>query len=167
MILFVLYAFGIWSIAWRYRRRWPAFAALVAGVPPIILSAHLDMWIVRTIFDEDASWILTLAVLFAGVIVFIGLLLALQPQPKPSHVCVVCDYDMRGINSQTCPECGAERTAERPKRQRDRVHPPIAPEGSLATQLADKRRDRKRESSQFSSVTKTAPPATDAPMTNQ
>lgn len=167
MIFFVLYALGIWTIAWRCRRRWQAFGALIASVPPVILSAHLDMWIVRTIFDEDAGWILTLAILFAGVIVFIGLLLALQPRPKPAHACVVCEYDLRGIGARTCPECGAELSDDEPKRRRQRPQPPTAPTESLASQLADKRRDRSRESSQLSRVTTIAPPATDAPTTSQ
>ncbi len=167
MIFVVLYAIAVWTIAWRFRRRWPAFAAVLLAAPPIVLSAHFDVWLVRTVFDEDASWLVTLASLFAGIIVFIALLLSFQPRSKPSHVCVVCEYDMRGLSARTCPECGAELTEDTPKPQRARPILPVAPEGSLAIQLADNRRDRKRESSKLSAVTKAAPPATDTPITTQ
>lgn len=167
MILIVLYAFGIWTIAWRYRRRWPAFAAIVAGVPPLILSAKFDVWLVKTIFNEDASWLITMAGFFSAILTVIGLLLALQPREKPAHICAVCDYDMRGIGERTCPECGAELDEKEPRRKPIAPELPVEPGASLAIQLADKRRLRSRESKTLSIVTSTPPTSAETPMNNQ
>lgn len=106
MILFAIYALGVWTIAWRHRRRWPAFAAIFAGVPPILISARLDVWLVRKLFGEDAWHLFTLGLIFAGIVVFIGMVLAVQPRRRPDHECAACGYDLRGLASPACPECG-------------------------------------------------------------
>ena len=153
MILFAVYAVGIWTIAWRYRRRWQGFAALVAGVPPVLLSARLDVWLVRVLFDEDASFLLVLGGASAGLIALIGLALFAQPRAHPAHACGACGYDLRGLNGRFCPECGADDAPDGPSRT---PHPAgDQPTGVLAAALTESRRDR--ASNRFSAVTAPAP----------
>lgn len=163
MIFVTLYACGLWVIAWRYRRRWVAFAAIAAGTPPIFGAARLDIWIVDSLFGEDVSWVYMVAIVFAFVFVFIGLLLAIQPRAHPSHACQNCGYDLRGLAASCCPECGLGGSETKPTPRTA----PKAPDQSRATQLADSRRDRNLDSTALSVVTKTAPPSAQPPTTSQ
>lgn len=149
VILFAVYAMGVWTLAWRYRRRWQGFAAIVAGIPPVLLSVRLDVWLVRVLFDEDAAFLYILGGAYAGLLVVIGLALFMQPRPTPGHACDGCGYDLRGLDHGVCPECGRgdERGASSP--------PAPHPAGSLPAALADAR--RARASNRFSAVTTAAP----------
>ena len=167
MIFVTIYAVGIWVVAWRWRRRWQGFAAIVAGTPPIFLSAQLDIWLVNELFHEDVHWLLMMAFAFAGVIVFIGLLLAVQPRAHPAHACQECGYDLRGLASTLCPECGNDSCDDLPTPRPVDHAEPVAPDFSLGVQLADRRRDRNRDSSKLSAVTPMAPPIAQPPTTSQ
>lgn len=159
MILFAVYALGIWTIAWRHRRRWPAFAAIFAGVPPILISARLDVWLVEKLFGEDAWPLFTLGLIFAGIVVFVGLVLAVQPRSRPTYACRSCGYDLRGLASPVCPECGVTPGGS-VQPALDRSPSPAlspAPSPGVAAALAEARRERRRASSTFSDATTTAP----------
>lgn len=165
MILFVLYSLGIWTVTWRYRRQWQAFAVLMAAGPPIFLSTYFDMWLVQRLFGEDAGWLLSFAIVFAGVTILIGLLLALQPRRLPEYACPICGYDLRGLGDPRCPECGDREGEE--SNIATPLAPPVAPATSLAVQLADKRLRDRRPSSQFNNVTSAPPTTTATPIHTQ
>ncbi|MCA9306296.1 MAG: hypothetical protein KDA16_07170 [Phycisphaerales bacterium] len=64
-------------------------------------------------------WVVTLAtnpffaVLAGGctqvVCAIASLFLFRRPDKRPHYICRNCDYDLRGITSDRCPECGAPR----------------------------------------------------------
>jgi len=164
VVFLLAYAFAVWSLAFAYRRRWPAFAAVALALPPIAGAVHLDVLFVERVVEEDADWRYALAGAFAALIVGVGLLIAVQPRSAPSYACRVCHYDLRGISPALCPECGAELVGDQPRR------PPIAHEQapsqpqtfSLNTQSASSRRHLSQRSARFSAVTTIAPPTAQA-----
>lgn len=165
VILLAVYALGVWAIAWRYRRRWQAFCAILAGAPPVLLSARLDVWLIERLIGEDAGYLFIIGIVFASVIVLIGLLLALQPRGHPAHACQGCGYDLRGISPTVCPECGVDPESEELLRRPTAPHPqrPLQPVGSVAGALVDSRRARSRASSTLSRVTTAAPASAASP----
>lgn len=106
MILLALYAMAIWMIAFKHRRRWIAWAALLAGVPLIPLVAFADVHMVGALTGENVTFLYIPAFVFAAVIALVGVMLALLRPPLPDHVCATCGYDLRGNVLGVCPECG-------------------------------------------------------------
>lgn len=111
MFLFAFYACGVWYLALRFRRQWPAFvivpaaAGVTALLVPVLMAANV----------ADVGLYLMLSA-EAVVILLVGLFIAILPRaPKHPH-CAYCRYDLRGLVGETgravsdgpqqCPECG-------------------------------------------------------------
>ncbi len=100
VILFVIYAGAVWMLCFAQRRRpLGVLAGLVAAAP----IAMAGLWLNR---GHDTLTVWSIGVFaFAGLVGLIALFLAAQPR-RPSSACDACGYDLHGIASHYCPECG-------------------------------------------------------------
>lgn len=169
MVFLLAYAFAVWSLAFVYRRRWPAFVAVALALPPVAGAVHLDVLFVEHFFGENVDWLYALAGAFAALVVGVGLFIAVQPRAAPAYACRFCHYDLRGNAIGVCPECGADLTIEPHKRRpagRD-DSPNQPPDSALGSQLASSRRLRSQRSATLRAVTINAPPSAEAPSQSQ
>ncbi len=107
MILFVLYALLIWFGTSKFRRRWPAFAILAAGVGLVLIlhRVFLDL-IVSPGPGMMPAWIYVAIWPYAGLILLVGLIFALSGPLPQREGCRRCGYDLTGLTHRRCPECG-------------------------------------------------------------
>lgn len=105
MVFLLAYAMVVWAIAIMWRRRWPAFAATFLSIPPVVGITHLTVLYTAGLEDGPHTWIYPVGFAYAGLILGVGLLIAVQPRAVPETACPMCHYDAVGIDS-TCPECG-------------------------------------------------------------
>ncbi len=145
MILFVIYAAAVWLVVFAQRRRPLGFIIAIAAPLP---AAALGLLLQRS---HDTLTIWSMAVFaFAGLLAFIALFLAVQPRRSP-HACDACGYDLFGVRSDICPECGNGASFTH-----THAHAPAA----LSPRQADAlraRRDRARWSAPDSPSTRSTP----------
>lgn len=171
LVFLLLYAVAIWAVAVVYRRRWPAFAAVFGGLPPVAMLAYFFAeYVVPKAPADPGAVIYILAGGFMALILGVGLLIAVQPRARPAHPCRACGYDLAGVVIGQCPECGFDLASKERRPRRPRHAPPapaVAPGVSLATQLvaAPAWRERTQESASPSPVTNAAP-TTPTPITS-
>lgn len=146
MVFLLCYAVAVWVIAAIHRRRWPAFAAIIGGLPPIILGAlfcaRFFVGVSRAGAETAAAAadaaegqrmiIYLVAGAMVALVTGVGLFIALQPRRAPDRPCGACGYDLAGNLSGVCPECGANVTLpvtlHRPARPAlPEMTPPVAP----------------------------------------
>jgi hypothetical protein len=106
MVFLLAYAMVVWAIAIMWRRRWQAFAATFLSIPPVVGITHLTVLYTAGLEDGPHTWIYPVGFAYAGLILGVGLLIAVQPRNVPETACPMCQYDAVGID-ETCPECGA------------------------------------------------------------
>lgn len=95
--------FAFWSIALSIPF-W-IFAPLSMGAGP---ARTIQLGLVGTIAGIAALLVGCLLVLNAIVLIASG---RSGLAAGRAHLCRACGYDLRGIDSDVCPECGAEREA--------------------------------------------------------
>lgn len=100
MILFVIYTGAVWLMCFAQRRRPLGFLLAALSALPL---AGLGFWLNRH-HDTLTVWALAVFV-FAGLVGLIALFLSVQPR-RPAHACDACGYDLHGVISRVCPECG-------------------------------------------------------------
>lgn len=111
MIFFVIYAFAVWFLAWRLRRRWGAAAVLACSLVPIVLGEMaMDAWLSRVAAGSTVSMHLALWA-YAALILSVGGLVAWAPRKLEAWRCAHCAYDLRGNTLGYCPECAAQAPA--------------------------------------------------------
>lgn len=171
MVFLLAYAFVVWYIAFRYRRRWPAFVAVFASLQPVGILTFATVNHLAVRLDGEEAVIYGFAGAYAALLLSLGLFIAIQPRHVPEHACRACDYDLHGNTSGLCPECGL--ALDDPRRfvrlravaSTAPAHPPEPPPSSLGVRLAtsEEFRERVRESTSASAETMIAP-ATAEPM---
>jgi hypothetical protein len=148
----LFYAIAVWAICIRYRRQWPAFIAPIISIGPVALLTYLELALLDLLDAGGEPVIYIFSGAFSLLMLGVGLLIAIQPREVIENPCPSCNYEMEGVEGDICPECGADVTAERPRRTRQigrDVPQGSAPERSLGTQLAgagESRRARERVS---------------------
>lgn len=112
MFIFGLYTVLVWWLAFRHRRRWLGFAAVVAGVAGLyVVSELLRAWF-PTADGQGSPLIAVLLLPYEGMLLVGGLYIVALPRPKRAMTCAGCAYDMRGLDAGSrCPECGREDAA--------------------------------------------------------
>jgi hypothetical protein len=107
---FVVYAVAVWYAAARWRRRWEAFAWILAGFGGLALVAYfhwrLNIWTHGTIYLPVLR---VLLYPYTALVVGVGLFIAMLPRRViPWAHCPGCLYDLRGLDApvESCPECG-------------------------------------------------------------
>ncbi len=146
MILFVVYAAAVWLVVFAHRRRLLGFVIALAAALPVAAAgmflqqghATLTIWSMATFA-------------FAALIGFIALFLAVLPRRSP-HACGRCGYDLLGVRSGICPECGDG--ALREHRHQTPVAVPLSPRQAQALRA---RRDRATWSASESPTTRITP----------
>lgn len=107
MIFFVLYAFAVWIVAWRLRRRWASAVVIACSMAPIVAcELAMDSWLSRVAAGSTVSLHVGLWA-YAALIVGIGSVMAMAPRRLESWRCAQCAYDLRGNVLGYCPECAA------------------------------------------------------------
>jgi hypothetical protein len=102
--VFVLYAAMVWFGVYAFRRQWLAWVILLASVPVAFLVVRGTQWLMGT--QNTMIWLM--AGLYQGLILLIGVVIAVQPRERPARFpCRRCHYDLTGNESGICPECGA------------------------------------------------------------
>lgn len=163
MVFLLAYAFAVWYIAFRYRRRWPAFVAVFASLQPVGMLTYASVNHLSVRLDGEELVIYGLAGAYAALLLSLGLFIAIQPRRGPEHACRACDYDLHGNTSGLCPECGLplddQRRFVRLRHGPQAAQPPDGPESSLGVRLATSSefRERVRTSTSASTDTITAP----------
>lgn len=122
MLLFPLYAFAVWAVCLRLRRRWSGALALAAGIVLILTVARLDL-VVRRWLNTPSSPFTSLQFLLWGevlLVTIVGGAILLMPRHRVETPCRRCGYDLHGLESDnpTCPECGLQCAARRPVRKK-------------------------------------------------
>lgn len=116
MILFALHAVLVWALAFRWRRRWPAFAVVLLGATlPALISRIQELARLVPPDWRVLAFGFELKLLFwaeSAIVLGLGLFIAALPR-RPSHPhCPYCHYDLRGLGGpDRCPECGQALTA--------------------------------------------------------
>ncbi|MFM9958127.1 MAG: hypothetical protein ACKVZJ_08615 [Phycisphaerales bacterium] len=117
MILLALYAIAVWvGVAW-WRRRWPGAVVLFGSQGPIwVFTLGAGFLAAEPGVAEKFGFLGTLAGygrviyfvsgFYAALIFAVALLIFVQPRKLLGHQCRRCRYDLRGIDSEVCPECG-------------------------------------------------------------
>ena len=120
MLLFPLYAFAVWAVCLRLRRRWWGAAALAGAVVIILTVARLDL-AARRWLNMSTSPFTSLQLLMWGevfLVTVVGATILLMPRHRVETPCRRCGYDLLGLehDNPTCPECGLQGAARRPVR---------------------------------------------------
>ncbi len=140
MVFLLAYAMIIWFFAVVYRRRWPAFVAIAAGLPPVVIVATACVKFLLGPDPEGRSVLIyTLAAALMGLILAVGFFIALLPRRAPDVPCRACGYDLEGNVSGVCPECGWVVNTSKRRQRRPRLPAapaPAAPETGLASRLS-------------------------------
>ena len=128
VVILPLYAAAIWMIVAYFRRRWQAFVVIALSVLPVGSLTHLCLsYIPLKSGEPKPSWIYALSAAYAVLIVFVSLVIAVQRRRAAEHHCHACHYDLRGLTSARCPECGSKvRRPRAPAAAPDPV-PVVAP----------------------------------------
>jgi uncharacterized C2H2 Zn-finger protein len=121
VVFIVAYVVGFWAIALVHRRRWPAFMALLVSIPLTMLLAHVFVMLTPMVgpaTDPSPEWMYVVGAAIEGLILLVGVTVAVQPRRRVERPCGRCRYDLDGLTQGRCPECGrvfdkasAERTA--------------------------------------------------------
>jgi len=106
----VIYAVLVWYATMRWRRQWPSFAVVGAGV--CVLAAlglslpHADVGHGWDVFELFKVLLWPYAALVGGV----GLFIACLPRRAKPGQCTDCYYDLSGLDPRglRCPECGTQ-----------------------------------------------------------
>ncbi len=109
MIFIVAYVVGFWAIALVHRRRWPAFMALLVSIPMTMLLAHVFVMLTPMVgpaTDTPPGWMYVVAAAIEGLILLVGVTVAVQPRRRVERPCGWCRYDLDGLTRGRCPECG-------------------------------------------------------------
>ncbi len=121
MYLFVLYAALVWVSVFSFRRRWQSIPVLLLGVGAVYVAVSLLNWLFTTeapVFEgppapgqsetHSSSPVMLPIVGYAyqALILLVGLALAAMPRPAHINACHHCGYELTGLDSGTCPECG-------------------------------------------------------------
>lgn len=111
MIFLPLYAFIVWALAFVWRRRIAGFIVALGSALPVlvitlIIAASTE---VTTPGAAGSPLFLTFVPLSYGLIVTsIATFIAMQPRVTAKDPCRKCGYDIVGLESGVCPECGVE-----------------------------------------------------------
>ncbi|MGP1347462.1 MAG: hypothetical protein ACTS3F_12460, partial [Phycisphaerales bacterium] len=105
-----------WAFIWWHRRRWIAYAALVAGLIPIAIFTSVCIEFLHLKQNEPPpSWLYLVAALYAFIFLLGGFVIAAANPHRAQHPCHHCGYDLLGLSAPTpCPECGTPIRAEIP-----------------------------------------------------
>ncbi len=169
MVFLLAYAVLIWFIAVRFRRSWPAFVAPVVSLIPIFILTWMSVehW-GREPGEPPATWIYIPAGAYAALIVFVSYFIACIPRTRNESTCDFCAYDLAGLPTERCPECGRIAGQHRLGPIPANYQPPPS-EISLAGQLMLARdvRDRRSLDSTNDSAATSSAPTTAAPTTKK
>lgn len=121
MLLFALYAFGVWLLCFRWRRQWQGFVALASGVLLVVTLAMLDRRL-REWGGERGSGFTSLQFLLwveSGIIALVGLFICVLPKGYAKVPCRKCGYELAGLEQENprCPECGIEFAVTAPAKR--------------------------------------------------
>jgi hypothetical protein len=125
MFIFVVYAMSVWFAAFKWRRRWESLAAVGLGALGLVIVAWVH-YLLAVWTDGDIRLAVLQSMLYpyAGLVVGVGLYLALMPRTLASPIrCLGCNYDMHSLDEPdaVCPECG--RRLHPPRHAAIRVNP--------------------------------------------
>ncbi len=116
MIFFILYAIGVWAAVYLLRGKWHAPAVLVAAIVPV--SAMTVLLVMPSLHPQARDIAFAgvggygrLLSIFSGaygfVILLVGAVIIVTPRRIPPGCCNTCAYDLSGLGSPVCPECGS------------------------------------------------------------
>ncbi len=106
MIIFSIYALVIWWAAYHGRRTWRGFAAALGGGSFVLPAIDPLVYVAWLLAGERPTWLFVFFYAYAGVLVLVGLMLAVLPRRDEVHPCDACGYELAGIDARVCPECG-------------------------------------------------------------
>lgn len=123
MLVFPIYAVLVWAAAMHWRRRWPSFALVTAGVLVLVLGQRLVFRFGEHLAPQYRH-LFILLVPYTILMGSMGYFICLLPRRVHETECRGCGYDLAGLNplGLSCPECGAEW------RGRGSAHAPKPPE---------------------------------------
>jgi hypothetical protein len=124
LIIFALYAMGIFVMAAVWRRTIRGYIVVAVGAAVVL--ALMELY--KRFLGAPGEWLGGVTLLLwaeFGAIVFVGTFIVLLPRTNRSGFeCVYCGYDLRGLADQqpgvtrlsdvTCPECGMQQAPARP-----------------------------------------------------
>lgn len=96
-----------------WRRRWPSFASVGAGVTALLLLFRLaHAW--DGAFPPLYRHIYLLFWPYTVLVGMVGLYIACLPRRPAEYQCAKCFYDLRGLDRKGlyCPECGQAFTGK-------------------------------------------------------
>jgi hypothetical protein len=122
-LFFVGYAFAVWALAARWRRRIPGFLAVLIGTAGLMalnwLHYKLSDWTEGEIYLPVLQSIMYP---YTGLVAVVGVFVACIPRIH-AWQCRQCGYDLRGLSPDgkhmpgrgaVCPECGTPVAPARP-----------------------------------------------------
>ncbi len=107
MLLFPLYAVGVWLLVAHWRRRWQGAAVLATAVFLVLVLSSIYRMIAR-LAAIPAEGLLFLLGVTGGIVLFVGMFILCLPRASVGIPCARCGYDLSGLvdESTRCPECG-------------------------------------------------------------
>lgn len=130
-----------WLLLWRGSVRWSRFrlAGTAAAVVAALAVGGLAGWLMHLIEDDLGAFLFGPAAIFAWLIMTVFLwretagerAARLAPGRRDTLVCPACGYNMTGLGTAVCPECGAryaidELIAAQPSRAAEELDKPAA-----------------------------------------
>jgi hypothetical protein len=110
VILFPIYAASIWIAIGALRRSWMGLAIAACSAFPVLVLSHICIqYLPLPPGEPRPEWLYLISGAYAIVVAGVGLAIALSGRGRLASDCHHCGYDLRGVTTILCPECGTSK----------------------------------------------------------